>query len=359
MTSSHQEMCAAAAPEPPLEREEPPRLVRGEAATVEPGGPARSRHMGDGRWRAVAWLSLAVAVMVVLARTGDGVGGDTADYLALARDLRSESRFPPGLPLVLAPFTESLVVMRVLMVGVTVGLVVAVWSAAIRLGGCVAGAVCGVLLLLSPSLLARGDEVMSDRFGALLVLLAWHAVLSERHWLAGVLCGLSGWVRLVQVGSCAALPRRAWFAAGGLVLLLVAWQLVMQGHIVGYTQDAASWSPSYLMDPLWLEWEGNAASVPNVAYYPAVLLVGFGGWLCPLAGVAGILGLRCRWDPAGRFAAGVAALTLAVMLPYFHQSARLMMPAVCVLLPYAAIWLGDREVVERVALVRQHSVLRR
>lgn len=291
-------------------------------------------------WKPVAWLSLAACIAVVIVRRGDGVGGDTADYIWSARHLTGESRFPSGLPLLLAPFARSMTAMRVEMLTITVLLVGAVWWAAVKVGGWRSGAAAGVLMLLSPTLLARGSDVMADRLGALLVVAALLAVLYERPVLAGVLAGASGWARLVHVAFVAGLPRRAWWSAGAVVAGLVVWQVVVKGSLLGYSSSDASFALSNVTGGTWLEIVGNPAELSNLVYFPAVLL-GFGGQIAPLAVVLGVLGLRRHWGTAGaRFAAVTVVLNLAVYLPYFFQSSRFMVPAACLLIVFAVSWGG-------------------
>lgn len=284
-----------------------------------------------------ALAGLVVCLVRVFTDLRDGLGGDTADYIATARDLGAETRYPPGMGLVLAPFSWSVGGMQVVMVAATVGLVVVMWAAAVRIAGWWAGAVVSVLMLLTPRLLAHGNLIMADRLGALLVVGALLAVLHDRPRLAGVLAGLAGWVRLPAVGFCVGLPRRAWLTAGLMIVALAVWQVSVHGSLVGYSHEAASWSPSYVLHPLQLESAGNPPVLSNLFYWPAVLLGVGGGWVAPGVALIGGVGIAQRWrDPAARFAAGVVVLTLATLFPYFAQSARLILPAGCMVTIYAA-----------------------
>lgn len=292
----------------------------------------------------VAWVSLAACAVVVIVRRGDGVGGDTADYLTAARDLTGPSRFPSGLPFLLAPFTDSMLVMRAVMLTVTLALVGCIWWAAVKLGGWRSGAAAGVLMLLSPSLLAGGDVIMADRLGALTVVGSLVALLYGRPWLAGVLVGMSGWMRLVHVAFVAALPRRSWLPAGGVVVALVVWQIVAKGSLLGYTSDEASFALGNVTGPVGLEMVRNPAEVSNLVYFPAVLTAGFGGMFAPGLLILGVMGLRRNWGTSARFTAYAAALNLLVYLPYFFQSARFVLPAGCLLTVYAAALFGSQKV---------------
>lgn len=322
-----------------LEREEPPAVKRGTGTVLmrAPSGGRRKRAGELGRY--ASWGGLAVTVAVVLTRLGDGIGGDTVDYVAAGRDPLAPTRFPPGMGLVLSPF--SWFGMQAVMLVATVGLVVAMWWAAVKLGGWRSGAIASVLMCLSPSLLAHGNLVMSDRLSALLVVGGLLAVLHDRPLLAGALTGFAGWVRLPAVALCAALPRKAWISAAAVVTVLVVWQLAAQGSIVGYDSDQASWSAAYVMRPVQFEAPGVPPVMSNLVYWPAVL-IGSGGWVPPGAGIFGGIAMwRRRREPGTSFAALTVALTLATMLPYYHQSARLVLPAGCMVLIYTAA-LGGR-----------------
>jgi len=296
----------------------------------------------DAVWRPRAIASLICAVIVTLAFRGDFVGGDEHHYLALARDFSTPSRFPPGLALLLSPVVGSLTVVRWVMTGVAVALVVSIWWAARLLGGWRAAAVAGVLLVMSPRLIAAGSEVMADKLGALLLVLGLIAVHHSRHVVAGLLVGFGGWVRLAHVAFVAALPRRTWAAGAAVVGGLVVWQLAFQGTVVGYGEGEASWSLGHLLghavnferggvDPYW----------PNVAWYPAVLL-GWGGVIAPLAVIpAGWAMWRRRGEEVGRLALGVVALNLLIYLPYYWQAWRLLDPAAAMVLVFAAVALGS------------------
>lgn len=284
-------------------------------------------------WAAGASLALALAVTVAQ-RPAPRFVGDELDYIAAARDLTGPSRFPPGWPMLLAPWSVDGMYMIAAVLAVL--LVVAIWWAAVEVGGWRAGATAGVLVVLSPGVTGSGSTIMADGPAALLVVAGLIAVLRGRHLLAGVLTALSGWLRLVHVAFVAALHRRAWPVALAVVVLLVAWQVVVKGSLLGYEGDSASFSPAYITRPLWLEHSGQPAEVGNLVYFPAVLFAGFGSLIAPGVGVLGVVGLRRRWDDGARFAAGIVVLALIVYLPYYFQSARFMLPAGCVLVVYAA-----------------------
>lgn len=294
-------------------------------------------------WRTAALVSLGVALLVtVLERHASGPGGDAYDYIDAANHLTGSSRFPAGFPLLLAPLTGSWWAMEALTLAIALGLVGAIWWTAVRLGGWRSGAAAGVLMLLSGAVVSGGSAIMSDRLGALLVVGTLLAVLHERPVLAGVLAGVGGWVRLVHVAFCAALPRRAWLPAGGVVLAIAVWQLVVKGSLLGYTSEGASFALGNITGPVWLEMAGNPASVSNAVYFPAVLTVGFGALIAPLTVMPAVIALRRMWGTnATRFAAGVIVVNPVVYLPYHFQSARFMLPAGCLLVVYASAAVGQ------------------
>ncbi len=308
---------------------------------VSPGGRGERAGMRQSVWRAGAVVSLAVtAVVTVAQRHAMGPGGDAYDYIDAANHLTGPSRFPPGFPLLLAPLTGSWWAMEAMTLAIALGLVGAIWWAAVKLGDWRSGAAAGVLMLLSPGVVEGGAAVMSDRLGALLIVGALLALLYERPLLAGVLAGLSGWVRLVHVAFCAALPRRAWPTAAVTVAVLVGWQLVVKGSLLGYDSEGASFALANITGPVSLEYAGNPSAISNLSYFPAVL-IGFGHSLAPLMVIPAAVGLRRWWSPAARFAVGVVLLNVVVYLPYFFQSTRFMLPAGCLLIVYAAALVGS------------------
>ncbi len=286
-------------------------------------------------WRAGAWATLIITVGVtIIERHATGLGGDAIDYIDAAKHLSGSSRFPPGFPLLLAPLTGSWWAMEALTLAVAVGLVAAIWWAAVKVGGWRSGVAASALMLLSPGIVEGGSAVMSDRLGALLIVGALLAVLYGRPLLAGVLAGLSGWVRLVHVAFCAALPRRAWPAAAVTVALLVTWQLLVKGSLLGYSSEQASYSLGNITGRTWYELVGNRASESNLTYFPGVLTDG--GLVAPFVAVPAVIGLWSHRSLGARFATGAVILNLAVYLPYYFQSARFMLPGACLLTIYAA-----------------------
>jgi hypothetical protein len=187
-----------------------------------------------------------------------------------------------------------------------------------------------------------------------MVVLGLVALLHGRPWLAGMLTAFSGWVRLVHVVFVAALPRRAWVPAIGMLGVLAGWQLIVHGSLLGYEDSVVTFSLEHVTGRSWLEVVGNPSEVPNIVYYPAILY-GYGAIGAPGLVVLAAVGLRRHWGPAARFT--LVALNVAVYLPYFAQSARFMLPSVCLLTVFAAGAFGSEVRGKRRVLARgQHLV---
>lgn len=165
-------------------------------------------------WRVGAIVALALAGLAVLGADREPLDrqpfSDAVQYVTAAdalSDGRYEAtvsgetvtpRYPPGLPLVLAPASAvgGIDAVQMMSTALSLLLVGAVWWAARRMGGDRAAAVAGVLLFLSPFPAATGRIVMSDAFTAALTVLALVAMTYRRRVLAGVLVGYSAVVRL-------------------------------------------------------------------------------------------------------------------------------------------------------------------
>ena len=190
--------------------------------------PARSR------WLAAACVFVAV---VVLGWREPGPSGDGTSYLWMAQQFACgewpaalSMVFPPGFPLLLAPFVAIGVepwTAGVLAGAVCLALLVLPLA---RIAGAlapVAAAPAAWLLLGSPHLLNVAAEVYSEP--PFLLLMAWGPVagLAGRWWWCGVLAGLAYQVRpeglLLAASFVLVAPRTAWrtlIGAGGGVLLL-------------------------------------------------------------------------------------------------------------------------------------------
>ena len=124
------------------------------AASVERGAWRRGLTI----MRLLSWASLAVAVTFALRHWPDEIGGDAADYIRSTHDF-SGSRFPPGFPLILLPFSSSTGAMRFIGTVFTVGLVILIWCAAIKVAGPRAGVAAGVLVSASPIVTGQAKTI--------------------------------------------------------------------------------------------------------------------------------------------------------------------------------------------------------
>lgn len=308
------------------------RLYRSGPMWAMMWGMAETRSGVDG-WRVAAIGLLTPLALLTIQHRGSGVGGDTVAFIASSRDLATPTQFPPGLPLLLAPFPTGL--MPCLMVAVTLGLIGVIWWTAVRLGGWRSGALAAGLLMLTPWIYVNGGVVMSDRLGALFLVGALLALVEQRPVLAGVLAACSGVVRLPHVAFLAGLPRRSWVAAGAVVGVLVAFLVLVRGSLFGYTSEQASWALPYIFGDGVL-WENVSPATETNLWFYGRLLLGFEGLFAPGAIILAVVGLRRHWGPSARFVAFVAVVNLAILLPYFAQSSRLMLPATALLTVFAA-----------------------
>lgn len=293
-----------------------------------------------------AWL--AVALVWVLSRPvvplEEQPWPDAATYVQLAEGLthgeyrtelegeREEPRYPPGMPMMLAPFT-GLPPERVAQ-GFTVALIVAVWALARRLGGDVAGAVASVIVAASPALRAQSSFVMSDVMGALLTVVAAWCVVSGRDRLAGLLAGWITWTRLAGAVTVLGMRRRAWTPFAALLAALLAVKVITR---FGYGSEEVGWSLRYVWDPDGI---GGWPVPPDgnlIAY--AKMLAGLGGGLT-YPGVA----LLAVWGalrlPGGRWALIVSAGTFATYVAYYYQAPRFFFSVLALMAVYAGAAVG-------------------
>jgi hypothetical protein len=293
-------------------------------------------------------------------------------------------RYSPGLPIALAPFgkvspypegiqkgASAMVVLYVLVI------VFAAWSLAGPLGGAFAAA----LILLSPFARTSAALVMSDAFGAaLMVAVVPLLVLRTRAGdrLAGALLGFVATVRIIAgVGLIAmlfAIPGRAskrrvllWAAPFIVGLFLIQW--VMFGNPLstgydrwdaGFAQMFAIGNPfhgaaaeglslfpeptaGHLIDSIGPVGLGGAPAtgMQNIFFYPVVLLGLLWIYTPPLVTVIGLVyGWRHRAEPAVRYALLTIAGTVFVYFFYEYQAARLIAAPASLLLVLTAAGLA-------------------
>lgn len=300
-------------------------------------------------------------------------------------------QYSPGYPFALVPLaakkgfegiqkTQSLIsILYVLAV------VLAAWS----LAGANAGSFAAVLVLLSPFARTSSTMIMSDAFGAVLPLLViplmrFRTAAGDR--LSGALLGFAATVRIsAGIGLIAALivagDRRSrlriflWSLPflGGLLLL----QWAMYGnplsngyddHNVGFGHMFALSNPlgETAKEGLWMIGEpfsqswvdrlsavgpAPATGLPNLLFYPAVLLGLVWIYTPPLVSVIGLVyGWRHRGDQAVRYIAWTAIGTVVFYLFYDYQAARMIAVSAAMLVVLTAAgmargvaWLGRIE----------------
>lgn len=297
-----------------------------------------------------AALTLAVAIFAsVEQRPPTEIVPDATSYASLAESLASAngyridlsespgepagSRYPPGVPFMLAPLVIFVSPSQAAVV-LAVALVVAVWVATRKIGGDVPAAIAVLLLATSSDMRAGAGVVRADLPAALVVVLALIATVVGRYRLAGVLAGFAVWTRLALAPIVFGLrrPGLPWFLmmVAGLVLTKVTWGW-------GYRSGEAQWSLEYI-------WSADSLAIasdlglPNVLAYPALMLGFSGSLLAPGLLASAAFGLWRR--PERRFVLSIAGGSLVVYVPYYWQDTRFMFPFAALMTIYAAVGLA-------------------
>jgi 4-amino-4-deoxy-L-arabinose transferase-like glycosyltransferase len=299
------------------------------------------------------------------------------------------SRYPPAYPLVLALFVR---------IGdndpssaqtgarwTAALLVVSLFLASFVLGGPAAATIAALVTFFSPFAEKSSRLVMSDAFGAALVLLAvaaiglaWRSAAREpfhtaRYAIAGFLAAYAVFVRVSAAGILAAAVlaarRRRLVAAvalGALPVLtfLGAYQWTEFGSPLRsgyhhYHPQLDAFSPGFVLagsptserqfifpdklDGALMRWTcpcdqyGPMGKASNAVFYPAVLLGVYWVFSPPLFTLLGLWELvRRRSSPVGKFAALVVVTNVGLFLAYYYQGARLVAPAAYVLVAFSA-----------------------
>ncbi len=322
---------------------------------------------------------------------------DTHEYADVARHLVAldgfvttvhggephPSRYPPGFPLVLAPFaaiggdypTGAQLGARAFAVFYLLAAVGTAWG----IGGPLAGGLAATLVGLSPFARQSAATIMSDALTAgLTVALAGliHRCSRDGAALAGLLGGaiavlrLSAFIHplaLVLAAPRRLLPRVMLFAAPSIVgLALFHWLVFGSPLRTGYDYwlpGARSFDLAYALDsgtmrdgPLFADalggrlvrWAcpcppaGPQAALPHVAFYPAVLLGLYWVFAPPLATLPGLAFAwrRRRW-PSARFTLWLTALSLALYSVYFYQGTRFLAGPATLLAVFTAVWAAE------------------
>lgn len=308
---------------------------------------ARSAKVSGVRvWHATSWASLALAVAVVV-KAGHGRGGDTDIYVQGADALLGKGSYagipyPPGFPLLLAPFRALDLSIGVLAVASSLAVVTLVWWLAVRLGGPVAGIVAGLVLAMSPLFREYGALVMSDAPATALLVGGLVAATAQRWRLSGILCGASAWVRISHALFTFAMPnRRAFLTMLCSVAPLAIFNVVVYGSVSGYASGAAEFGLQYLTGDVWFETVGGEPSRFSNLYLWQAILIGRFGLLVPLLPVFAAVELwHRRADAETRLAVGVVVINVVTHWFYFFQSPRFVLPSAAILVAYAGAFAG-------------------
>jgi hypothetical protein len=291
-------------------------------------------------------------------------------------------RYPPGFSLALTPFAfigdypsnvqlgSKLLVLMYLF---------ATLSVAWILGGPLTAALASAIIGLSPFAATSASLVMSDAFAAALSVLLvgiFHQMSGTRMIAGGGLVGAMVLVRLSAlaglIACLAAVPRRHWphvlIGAIPFIVALGLYQWSTFGNPVETGYDY--WLPGLrafdasfavrggpqgdgpyivadrldgaLLQPVCRCPASNPQSeLPNLAFYPAVLLGLF--WIFAPPGV-GLVGLVYTWsrrrEPAFRLVLSLTISGLGVQIFYFYQGARFMAGPATLLAIACAVGVG-------------------
>ena len=250
------------------------------------------------------------------------------------------------------------------------------------LGGSVAAAIAAALVGVSPFARRSGMLVLSDAFAAAGTVLTALLLVRPTAWrisVAGALTGVLVSVRLGMIvnlaGLCLALPIRRWPRALGFALPAIAGLGLYNWHAFGnpfrtgyhYLDPARvqfSWARAISAPPQgdgpWIVSDvlGGAlfrwycpcpfgdpqAALPNILFYPSLLLGLFWVFAPPLSTLPGLwYAWRQRRKPAAAFTLWVSAFTLGLYTLYFYQGSRFLAAPATLLLAFSgtavAQWL--------------------
>lgn len=315
---------------------------------------------------------------------------DSAEYASSAHSLaidkgyftyvhdesRQPSRYPPGYPMVLAPFASFGSYPRDIQRGAkfwAMAYVIIATMAAWVLGGPLAGVLAAIFIGVSPFAKDSAGLILSDAFTAgltvlMLPLLRYQTRSGAR--LAGVASGLAALARVTGIISLialfSALPRRSWktvllFALPSLVgLALLQWIMFGNPLATGYSYWGVSshlFSISYLTggpvihngltifpDKLnggILGWK-STAGISNLEFYPLLLVGAFWVFSPPFVPLLGLIyAWRQRRTPVGRYTLSVTVLYILVFCLYQFQEGRFLAGPATLLTVLASVWLAE------------------
>ena len=290
-------------------------------------------------------------------------------------------RYPPGYSLALAPFAafagEFPSSVQAGAKAYTALYVLAAVAAAWVIGGPLAGVLTAALIGLSPFAREQARLIMSDAFGAALTVMLVglaHRLSPVRVSLAGMLSGALVVVRLSAamniLALALALPRhhrkRAIVFALPFVVGLGIYHWLTFGSPVrtGYDYwlpSIKSFDPSFALvrlpnmaDPVadalngaLMSWacvcpRGAPSVLPNVVFYPAVIMGLFWVFAPPLSTLPGVLYIWThRREPAANLALWLAAFSVLFYTFYFYQGTRFMAAPATILAVYSSVQLAE------------------
>lgn len=302
------------------------------------------------------------------------------------------SRYPPTFPLVLSPFAffagDSGVFVAVKVF--TALLVLVCWAIARHLGGLLAASIVALIFFVSPFASDAASLILSDAFGALLILIIFGLLLvtssestgsrreSQLAFLAGLIAGIAFSSRLALIVVPIALLmsvrgriRYRWMVLGlmPMVMLLGTYQTVEFGApwrtgYDYYEPDRSEFNVDYLTrsnppsDRSFLfddrldgalmgltcpcDEYGPMGLAGNIVFYPALLLGLYWVYFPPLFSLFAVVWWKTgRNELASRFAILIAGLNMILMMFYYYQGARLMAPTAILLLVLASVGASD------------------
>lgn len=313
------------------------------------------------------------------------VYADTAQHIAVGDGIRTgvpngpgtlprlqRPQYPPGLPVLLAPFAAAHHVRagaRLLSFLALLAVAWAAWSVA----GPLAALLATAALLSAPFYGESARTVMADMPSAGLAAVALALLVrGSPRWLilAGVACGVGVTVRyshlpIMLAALLAVGAGRRWVAVGAapplLALMAYQWHAFGSPLRTGYGHGSAQWAagnitthalPTDLTVQLGhLTPFSPPPGIPNLVYWPLALGL---WWVFALPGF-GYLGLVAVWrrrsTVAGRFVTWSILGMLLLLLPYFWRGTRIIAPAAVLLVVMASCavvdavdWLAVRRV---------------
>jgi hypothetical protein len=275
-------------------------------------------------------------------------------------------RYPPGFSIALAPLAEVGAYPANVQRGAkafaalyVIAVVIAAWS----LGGPISALIAAGVVAVSPFARQAGGLVMSDALVATLAVLILPLLRTPTRSgtaLAGAIAGFMSVIRLNAIAAVAGLiaaftgPRKRmaviWSLPPIAALALLQWATFGSPFTTGYTYwhvSQHSFGLSYLLktpprgDGPYIfadrlhghlaNWTcpcpigGPQAKLPNIAFYPFLLLGGFWIFAPPLFTLPGLLAACRQWhDPASRFVLTTVTLSVVTFVFYFYQGARFM-----------------------------------